>query len=438
MAKKINFDDFAAKSRAAKNRENVEKTMAALISTPIEAPKKSAEPTLAELLAQGAPTKAETAAEEIPATAAESETKAETKSKPKTTKADDKAAETEPAVTEVAEEQPIETDNSIPLDNTYTQQEQGAPIVGAPVLLHRDDLVPYEDNPFKLYEGGKLDNLVESIKNNGILSPLIVRPYKGKYQILAGHNRNNAAGIAGLIEVPCFVRDVDDDEAAIIMVETNYMQRGIADMLPSEIAKSLKIQLDALKHQGKKTDDINYAFLNEKAHSGAKNETLFQIEIKSLSRDKITEKNAISDSALHRYLRLNYLIIELLEMVDGGKIAVYIGALISHLTNGEQQMLVTYLTAGLKLDAKKANKLKNLSASHKLTDKCMKEVLLEKSKNKAEVITRVTKPSKRITDLFPADIKLKPKELEDVLVAAVVEYLKTHDLSADTAADMER
>lgn len=340
----------------------------------------------------------------------------------------------EEATEKLGEVEPIETDNTLIFDTPHTEQEQGAPIVGAPVLLPRSKLVPFPNHPFKLYTGTKLDNLVDSIKANGILEPLIVRPVEDTYQILAGHNRDNGAGLAGLDEVPCIIRNVDDDEAAIIVVETNYLQRGMAEMLPSEIAKSLKMELDALKHQGKKTDEINYAFFERKAHSGAENETCVQFEHKLKSRGKIAEKSNSSISEIQRYLRLNYLTEELLQMVDEEKIPVYIGAVVSHLTDGEQELLATYLNSNFKLDVNKAKELKELSAAHKLNENKMREVLT--ATKKVAVSSRpprITKPSKRIKDLFPDS--MKPKEVEDVIAVAVEEYLKTHDLQAEALAD---
>ncbi|MCO5387004.1 MAG: ParB/RepB/Spo0J family partition protein [Desulfosporosinus sp.] len=120
--------------------------------------------------------------------------------------------------------------------------------------LEIDSLVPFENHPFKLYTGQRLNDMVESIRENGVIQPIVVRNIgKGKYEILAGHNRVNASRLAGLTKIRADIREnISDDEAALIVTISNFEQRSTSDMLPSELAKSLKMQLEAAKATGKK------------------------------------------------------------------------------------------------------------------------------------------------------------------------------------------
>jgi len=166
-----------------------------------------------------------------------------------------------------------------------------------------DALLPFPGHPFKLYEGEKLNELVESIKEIGVVNAIIIRKapeQSGMYQILSGHNRANAAKIAGLKQIKAEVVDVDDDTAALIVVDSNFKQREA--LLPSERAFGFKMQLDALKRQGKRTD-------------------LFEDENQSIkARDIVGKENNLSGFQVSNYLRLTHLIPELLDMVDSSSI----------------------------------------------------------------------------------------------------------------------
>ncbi|MEG0895866.1 MAG: ParB/RepB/Spo0J family partition protein, partial [Oscillospiraceae bacterium] len=167
-------------------------------------------------------------------------------------------------------------------------------------ILPLDKLLPYSKHPFKIRDGERLDELTESIKEQGILVPLIVRVHnekRGYYEILAGHHRQIASQRAGLTDTPCIIKNVDDDIAAFIVVESNK-QRGFADMLPSEIAKSLKLEYDALKCQGKRTDllkeleDILSEQNADKCDNGGENES-FGTVCQKTTGEKIGDKNSM-------------------------------------------------------------------------------------------------------------------------------------------------
>jgi len=190
-----------------------------------------------------------------------------------------------------------------------------------------ESLNPFPNHPFKLYEGDKLDELIESIKEIGIVNAIIIRKdpmNNNQYQILSGHNRVNAARIAGLKQVKAEIIDVDDDTAAIIVVDSNFKQRH--SLLPSERAYGFKMQLDALKRQGKRTD-------------------LFEDENSSIkSRDIIGNQHGISGVQVYKYIRLTELIPELINLLDLGKINIKTGFEISYISKEFQLLIYTYLS----------------------------------------------------------------------------------------------
>ena len=183
-------------------------------------------------------------------------------------------------------------------------------------------LVAYSKHPFKPYAKNKLDALIKSIEDNGLQQPIIVRSLpSGKYEILAGHNRVTAYQDIGYDKIPAIIVDVDDDQAAIIVVETNLRQRE--KLLPSEKAFAYKLQLDAMKHQG--IADVRSAST--------------QIAWKHESAQVIGEKNGVSRDDVRRHIRLTELISPLLDLVDAGKLAFIVGVNVSYLSV-EQQVLV--------------------------------------------------------------------------------------------------
>lgn len=301
-------------------------------------------------------------------------------------------------------------------------------------FLPIDKLIPHPDNPFNLYKGKKLDDLIKSVTDNGIIEPIVVRPFEDGYQILSGHNRTNVAKMVGLKELPCIVRDVNDDLAKIIVVESNFLQRGMDDLLPSEIAKALKMQLDAIKHQGKKLDDINYAFFAEKSHNDAKNSTSRQIVGKSESADLVAENK--TGRQVQRYIRLNYLSPQLLQLVDDKKLGFIPAVDVSYLNSDEQELLYEYIEAGKKLTVERAKTLKELSQNDKLTVKSFERTMTTTEQKKSTTrAPRITKASKQIKSLFPSHFK--DKEIEEIIIKAVTEYLKSHDLETEYEEETE-
>ena len=180
------------------------------------------------------------------------------------------------------------------------------------------DLHPFENHPFRVLDDESMAQTVESIKQMGIANPLIVRPDPdGGYEIISGHRRHHAAELAGLDTIPVIIRELDDDAAVIMMVDSNLQRESI---LPSEKAMAYKMKLDAIKHQGQRTDL-----------------TSSQVGMKLQSLDRIGADAGDSRNQVHRFIRLTNLIPELLDMVDEKKIAMSPAVELSYLKPEEQR-----------------------------------------------------------------------------------------------------
>lgn len=192
------------------------------------------------------------------------------------------------------------------------------------VNIELQKLVPFRDHPFQVRDDDEMRMLTESVSSVGVLVPAIVRPIEDEqYEIIAGHRRHYASGLAGLSTIPCIVRDVDRDTATVMMVDSNFQREEI---LPSERAKAYQMKLNAIKRQGARTD-LTSDQVGQK------------LERKS-SRDLISENSPDSSSQIQRYLRLNALLPELLQMVDEGRIAPTPASELSFLTEKEQSLLI--------------------------------------------------------------------------------------------------
>ncbi len=224
---------------------------------------------------------------------------------------------------------------------------------GAIVQIPISSLVPWANQPFRPYSDAKMQQLVEDIKTNGVLNPIIVRPMGQQYQILAGHSRTNASREAGLTTVPAIIRDVDDDTAVLIMVNTNLNQRD--ELLPSEKAWAYRLQLEAMKRQGQKDSGLE----------GKK------------SRDILAEQTGENRNQIQRYIRLTYLIPELLEMVDQGMLPMMSGVSLSYLAE-DQQHIVCDVSAECdkKISTAQAEKIKRLGQEGAFTADAVRQLLL--------------------------------------------------------------
>ena len=256
-------------------------------------------------------------------------------------------------------------------------------------------LIPFANHPFKLYEGDRFSDMVRSIKEMGILLPIIVRPVDSEneqYEILSGHNRVNAAKAAGLTEVPVIIkRGLSDDEAKLIVTETNLVQRGFADLLYSERATALKNHMDAIKHQGKRVDLINEIneLLNDdkiaendslgsiaQSAESQVNDSLGNFAQSANSREITAKKYGLSPRNISNYIRLCKLNSALLNKVDNETIAFIPAILISYLSPDEQTELNSVLDKNnYKVDIKKAELLRSYSENKKLTNDKILQIL---------------------------------------------------------------
>lgn len=259
-------------------------------------------------------------------------------------------------------------------------------------------LKDFPNQPFKPYSEAKLQELAADIAANGILSPLRVRTHEGKYQILAGHNRRSAAVMAGLITVPCIIKDVDDDTAAIIVTTTNLNQRE--ELLPSEKAFAYKMQLNALNHQGKSTSS--------------------QVETKLRSDEQIAASSNESRAQIQRYIRLTYLVPELLQMVDDKSISFMAGVNLSYHHETLQRELFGFMQTNniAAVSLKQSEAIKKLSD---LTEDRLQEVFgLAPQKSK---ITRPTgKKTKKAIDSYFAGREMTDAEIAELIVRALESY----------------
>lgn len=265
-------------------------------------------------------------------------------------------------------------------------------------------LVPFKDHPFKVVEDESMLRTTESISMFGVLTPLIARPAEdGKFEIISGHRRAHAAAAVGLTEVPVIVRDMDDDVAKILVVDSNLQRENI---LPSERAFAYKMKADAMKHQGERTD------LQQEG-------TSVQVAPK-LTTAIIGEKDGVSKDTVKRFIRLTNLIPELLDMLDHKKISFNPAVELSYLRPEEQQNLIEamdFTQAAPSLS--QAMRLKKLSQEGgcKLDDMC--EILGEIKKGDLE---RVAFKSEQLRRYFPKSYT--PRQMSDVILKLLDQWQK--------------
>ena len=271
------------------------------------------------------------------------------------------------------------------------------------------DLHPFEGHPFKVLYDELMAQTVESIKQIGVVSPLIVRPDpEGGYEILSGHHRLHAAQLAGLETVPVIVKEMDDDAAIIFMVDSNLQRENI---LPSERAFSYKMKLEAMKHQGERGDL-----------------TSAQVGPKSWAAQVVAEEAGDSKSQVKRYIRLTNLIPEILDMVDEKKIAFNPAVELSYLKPSEQKEFLEamdYAQASPSLS--QAQRLKKLSQEGGCTLDAMCEVMNEIKKDELD---HVTIKNEVLRKYFPKSYT--PKQMQDTIIRLLEKWQRSKQ------RDMER
>lgn len=274
------------------------------------------------------------------------------------------------------------------------------------------DLHPFEGHPFKVLDDELMEQTVESIKQIGVVSPLIVRPDpEGGYEILSGHRRLHAAQLAGLETVPVIVKEMDDDAAIIFMVDSNLQRENI---LPSERAFSYKMKLEAMKHQGER-GDLTSGQVGQKS-------------IGTVSRDIVAEQAGDSSRNVQRFIRLTNLIPEILDMVDEKKIAFNPAVELSYLKTSEQKEFLEamdYAQASPSLS--QAQRLKKLSQEGGCTLDAMCEVMNEIKKDELD---HVTIKNEVLRKYFPKSYT--PKQMQDTIIRLLEKWQRSKQ------RDMER
>ena len=249
-------------------------------------------------------------------------------------------------------------------------------IVSIPV----EEIHPFHDHPFRLYEGERLEDMVQSIKDHGVLNPVIVRKAARGYEMLAGHNRTNAAKIAGLTEVPAIVKtDLSDEDAYVYVIETNLLQRSFAELLPSEKAAVLVARYEKISSQGKRNDI--------RQEIEALEETCgHDVHKSQKSRDGLGEEYGMTGRNIARYMRLDRLIPEFKDAVDKGTLAMVAAVDLSYLNVKMQKMIQQVTEAeGKKLKPKQAVELRKMGKD--ITKEGIESVLAGKEQKKSQSVS---------------------------------------------------
>ena len=289
------------------------------------------------------------------------------------------------------------------VDDLFSTEESRADAQREKVLeIPLSELHPFKDHPFKVKDDEAMMETADSIRQYGVLVPAIARPDpNGGYELVAGHRRHRASELAGKDTMPVIVRDLDDDQATIIMVDSNLQRESL---LPSERAFAYKMKLEAIKHQGARTDL-----------------TSVQVEQKLSARDQVAkEAGERSGIQVMRYVRLTELIPELLDMVDEKKIAFNPAYELSFLKPDEQQMLVEtmdYEQATPSLS--QAQRMKKFSQEGKLSEDVMLAIMSEEKKGDLD---KVTLSSDTLRKYFPKSYT--PAKMQETIIKLLEQWQK--------------
>ena len=258
-------------------------------------------------------------------------------------------------------------------------------------------LYPFKDHPFRVVDDEKMLELVESIKEKGVLSPAIVRKKdEYGYEIISGHRRKRACELAGLMTMPVIIKELDDKDATILMVDANIQRENV---LPSERAKAYKMKNDFGSHQGERTDLTS-------AQSGPK-----------LTTKDIGKENGDSRTKVQNFIRLNYLTPELLEMVDKNEIGFITGVHLSFLEKREQEWVLSVLKeSGKSILTKKAEELRKLSKKKELNEDLVYQIICGKER----IHRTISFHEKELRMYFPEYLSLD--EIKDQIIEILKQW----------------
>ena len=256
-----------------------------------------------------------------------------------------------------------------------------------------DQLKPFKNHPFKVRDDQRMLDTVDSIREYGVLVPAIARPDpEGGYELISGHRRKRGCEMAGLQTMPVIIRDLDDDAAVLVMVDSNIQRE---ELLPSERAFAYKMKLEALKHQGARMDL-----------------TSCQVGTKLRADEKLAESVNESARTVQRFIRLTELISELLDMVDERKLAFNPAVEVSYLKRDEQRMLLEAMDAEQTTPSlSQAQRLKKFSQEGRLTEEAMSAIMSEEKKSDMD---KVTLRSDTLYKYFPKSYT--PKQMEQTII----------------------
>lgn len=284
------------------------------------------------------------------------------------------------------------------------QEEQREQVQQIPI----GELFPFKNHPFKVLDDDSMSDTVESVKQYGVLSPLIARPRpKGGYEIISGHRRQHAAELAGLETLPVIVRQMDDDAAIILMVDSNLQREHI---LPSERAFAYKMKLDAMKNQGTRSDL-----------------TSTQVVSKLRSNEKLGAENNQSRETVRRFIRLTNLIPELLDMVDNKTVSFNPAVELSYLSPEQQQEVIRAMDDTQNFPSvSQAKRIKKLTQDGTFTTETIVAIMGEEKKSELDTVTI---KNDTLRKYFPRSYT--PKQMEDTIIKLLEQWQKKRQHSEE-------
>ena len=284
------------------------------------------------------------------------------------------------------------------------QEEQREQVQQIPI----GELFPFKNHPFKVLDDDSMSDTVESVKQYGVLSPLIARPRpKGGYEIISGHRRQHAAELAGLETLPVIVRQMDDDAAIILMVDSNLQREHI---LPSERAFAYKMKLDAIKNQGTRSDL-----------------TSTQVVSKLRSNEKLGAENNQSRETVRRFIRLTNLIPELLDMVDNKTVSFNPAVELSYLSPEQQQEVIRAMDDTQNFPSvSQAKRIKKLAQDGTFTTETVVAIMGEEKKSELDTVTI---KNDTLRKYFPRSYT--PKQMEDTIIKLLEQWQKKRQRSEE-------
>lgn len=284
------------------------------------------------------------------------------------------------------------------------QEEQREQVQQIPI----GELFPFKNHPFKVLDDDSMSDTVESVKQYGVLSPLIARPRpKGGYEIISGHRRQHAAELAGLETLPIIVREMSDDAAVILMVDSNLQREHI---LPSERAFAYKMKLDAIKNQGARSDL-----------------TSPQVASKFRSDDEVAKGQGISGDTVRRFIRLTNLIPELLDMVDNKTVSFNPAVELSYLSPEQQQEVIRAMDDTQNFPSvSQAKRIKKLAQDGTFTTETVVAIMGEEKKSELDTVTIKNDTLKKY---FPRSYT--PKQMEDTIIKLLEQWQKKRQHSEE-------